>query len=107
MPLKRADSPASSARFVGRRYRDELDDNEHDAVKHLRQHGFESSEKSCTAIADEQNQDELRHEAHAVRTITWFSFHIHKARGVRAHWSNSTRPSSELTVLFPAPNGVR
>jgi hypothetical protein len=90
MPLKRADSPASSARFVGRRSRDELDSQEHDSAKHLRQHGFESSEKSCAASADEQRKDSLRHEAHAVLKLTWFSFRIHLARGVRTHWSNST-----------------
>ena len=100
MPKKCADSPASSARIVGRRYRDELAHNEHDSGKQLRQHGFESPERPCAASADEQNKDELRHEAHAVLTITWFSFYIHVARGVRDNWSNSTRPSSELTVFI-------
>ena len=52
-------------------------------------------------------KDSLRHEAHAVLTITWLSFPIHVARGVRDNWSNSTRPSSELTALFSAPNGWR
>jgi hypothetical protein len=70
MPVKRADSPASGARFVGRRYCDELDSQEHDSVKPLRQHGFESPEKSCAARADEQNKDKLRPEAHAVLKLT-------------------------------------
>jgi len=42
------------------------------------------------------NQDKLRHEAHAVYS-----------QGVRADWSDSTRPSSEFTVFHPAPNGER
>jgi hypothetical protein len=46
------------------------------------------------------NKTELRHEAHAVLKITWFAFPIHVARGVRAHWSDCTRPSSELTVFI-------
>ena len=53
------------------------------------------------------NQDSLRHEAHAVLKITWFSFPIHVARGVRDNWSDSTRPSSAFTVFPPAPNGWR
>ena len=56
MPVQRADSPASSARIVGRRYRDELAHNEHDSGKQLRQHGFESSEKPCAASADERTR---------------------------------------------------
>jgi len=62
--LARRVPPSPPARIVGRRYRDELAYKEHDSAKHLRQHGFESPEKSCAAIADEQNQDLLRHEAH-------------------------------------------
>ena len=72
----------------------------------LRQHGFESPEKHAQQIADEQNKDKVRHEAHAVLTITWLSLNIHMARGVRADWSNSTRPASELTVIFTAPNAA-
>jgi hypothetical protein len=49
----------------------------------LRQHGFESPEKSCAARAGEQNQGKLRHEAHAVLKITWFLFDMHVAQGVR------------------------
>jgi hypothetical protein len=36
MPKKRADSPASGARIVGRRYGNELDSQEHDSMKPLR-----------------------------------------------------------------------
>ena len=73
----------STARIVGRRYRDELAYNEHDAVKHLRQHGFESPEKSCVAIADEQKRTSCATKHTPCKKITWFAFHIHVARGVR------------------------
>jgi hypothetical protein len=45
-------------------------------MKHLRQHGFESPEKSCAAIADEQRKGLLRHEAHAVQkdNLAFFSY---------------------------------
>ncbi len=56
LPVKRADSPASGARFVGRRYGNELDSQEHDSSKQLRQHGFESPEKPCAASADERTR---------------------------------------------------
>jgi hypothetical protein len=65
MLKKRAAHPPSAARFVGRRSRDELDHHEHDSVKHLRQHGFESPEKPCVAIADERIKDLLGHAAHS------------------------------------------
>jgi hypothetical protein len=75
MPEKRADSPASSARFVGRRYRDELDSSEHASTKHLRQHGFESPEKLCVASADEPSTNPSRSTLCAAK-ITWKTFHI-------------------------------
>ena len=106
MPVKRADSPASGARIVGRRYRGELDSHEHDSVQHLRQPGFERARETRRSKCGRANRDSLRHEAHAVLKITWQTFCFHVARGVRANWSNSTRPASELTVLFPAPNGL-
>jgi hypothetical protein len=75
MPEKRADSPASSARFVGRRSRDELDSYEHDSTKHLCQHGFESPEKLCVASADEPSTNPSRSTLCAAK-ITWKTFHI-------------------------------
>jgi hypothetical protein len=53
------------------------------------------------------NKDELRHEAHAVLNITWLALDIQLARGVRDNRSDSTWPSSELTVFISAPNGSR
>jgi hypothetical protein len=52
--LARRVPPSPPARIVGRRYCNELAYDEHDSVKHLRQHGFESPERPCVAIADER-----------------------------------------------------
>ena len=107
MPIKRADSPASGARIVGHRYRDELDHHEQDSKEQLRQHGFESSERPCTASADEQKGMSCATKHTPCKLITWFSFHIHRARGVRDAGAILHASQANSRYFSSGPNGVR
>ena len=65
-PVKRADSPASGARIVGRRSRDERDTHYHDSMKHLRRMGLQHRlEGSMRRKCGRAKKYALRHEAHA------------------------------------------
>ncbi len=99
-----AQTPTSRVHAVlGGDERNEQDCDEHDSIKHLRRMGLQPrQEGSMRRKGGRANKDELRHEAHAVLKITWFAFAIHVARGVRADWSDSTRPSNRTHGILLA-----